>query len=159
MPEGVIFQSAGAYKDLRKMLVKTGGLWAVVSLPGGVFNPYSGVKTSILFLDREIAGKSDGKILFAKVSNDGYDLGAQRRPINKNDLPEVLEILRNRRKQLATGVNFEIEKPELAHLVEVSKIEDSTDWNLSGERYRTSKIVENGQWEMVELGDICNLEY
>jgi len=48
VPEGIIFQSGNAYKQLRKMLVED-GLWAVVSLPQGVFNPYSGVKTSILF--------------------------------------------------------------------------------------------------------------
>lgn len=62
------------------MLVDGGYLWAVVSLPSGVFQPYSGVKTSILFLDRERARKTD-KILFVKVKADGYDLGAQRRKI------------------------------------------------------------------------------
>ena len=74
------------------MLVDGGYLWAVVSLPAGVFNPYSGVKTTILFLDRERAKKTD-KILFVKIQNDGYDLGAQRREIAKNDLPKALEIL------------------------------------------------------------------
>ena len=74
------------------MLVDGGYLWAVASLPAGVFNPYSGVKTSILFLDRERTKKTD-KILFVKIQNDGYDLGAQRRVIGKNDLPKALEIL------------------------------------------------------------------
>lgn len=80
VPEGIIFQWSNAYKDLRKMLVDGWYLWAVVSLPSGVFQPYSGVKTSILFLDRERARKTD-KILFVKVKADGYDLGAQRRKI------------------------------------------------------------------------------
>ena len=57
VPEGIIFQSGTAYKDLRKMLVEN-HLYAVVSLPAGVFNPYSGVKTSILLMDKEIAKKA-----------------------------------------------------------------------------------------------------
>src|SRR5258706_6673114 len=91
VPEGIIFQSSDAYKALRKMLVEN-CLWAVVSLPAGVFRPYSGVKTSILFLDKELAKKSDS-ILFIKIDNDGYDLGAQRREIDKNDLPLALMLI------------------------------------------------------------------
>ena len=97
VPEGIIFQSGKAYKELRKWLVENNYLYAVVSLPSGVFNPYSGVKTSILFLDREKARQTD-KILFCKVENDGFDLGAQRRPINKNDLPKALEIAKTFQK-------------------------------------------------------------
>ena len=92
VPEGIIFQSANAYKSLRKMLVNE-YLWAVVSLPAGVFQPYSGVKTSILFLDKAKAKNID-EIMFVEVKNDGYDLGAQRKPIDKNDLPEALEKLK-----------------------------------------------------------------
>lgn len=92
VPEGIIFQSANAYKSLRKMLVNE-YLWAVVSLPAGVFKPYSGVKTSILFLDKAKAKNID-EIMFIEVKNDGYDLGAQRKPIDKNDLPEALEKLK-----------------------------------------------------------------
>ena len=51
VPEGIIFQSQNAHKQLRKKLVEE-SLVAVVSLPAGVFNPYSGVKTSILLLDK-----------------------------------------------------------------------------------------------------------
>jgi type I restriction enzyme M protein len=75
VPEGIIFQSGTAYKQLRKMLVDDGYLWAVVSLPAGVFQPYSGVKTSILLIDRNLA-KQNENILFLKIENDGYDLGA-----------------------------------------------------------------------------------
>ena len=81
VPEGIIFQSGTAYKQLRKNLVED-GLFAVVSLPSGVFNPYAGVKTSILLFDNTIAKQSED-ILFVKIENDGFDLGAQRRPIEK----------------------------------------------------------------------------
>ena len=58
-------------------------LWPVVSLPAGVFQPYSNVKTSILLMDKTKAKQNDS-ILFVKVENDGFDLGAQRQPIDKN---------------------------------------------------------------------------
>lgn len=89
VPEGVIFQSGAAYKDLRKMLVEN-HLFAVVSLPAGVFNPYSGVKTSILLMDKSIA-KLRNEILFIKVENDGYSLGAQRYPIEGGQLTDIIK--------------------------------------------------------------------
>ena len=89
VPEGIIFQSGTAYKDLRKMLVEN-HLFAVVSLPAGVFNPYSGVKTSILLMDKTIA-KLRNEILFIKVENDGYSLGAQRYPIEGGQLTDIIK--------------------------------------------------------------------
>ncbi len=88
VPEGVIFQSGKAYKDLRKMLVEN-YLYAVVSLPAGVFNPYSGVKTSILLMDKAIA-KQRKEILFVKIDNDGYNLGAQRNAVKGSQLEEAI---------------------------------------------------------------------
>lgn len=145
VPEGIIFQSSNAYKALRKMLVED-YLWAVVSLPAGVFQPYSGVKTSILLMDKAKAKQNDS-ILFVKVENDGFDLGAQRRPIEKNDLPEAFEILHN----------GDADNTEMAHWVEKSKIEESGDWNLSGERYRINDDFRKSNYEMVELGDVCKI--
>jgi len=87
VPEGIIFQSQNAYKQLRKKLVEE-YLVAVVSLPAGVFQPYSGVKTSILILDKSLA-KRVNTIAFFKIENDGFGLGAQRREIDKNDLPQA----------------------------------------------------------------------
>ena len=101
VPEGIIFQGQNAYKQLRKMLVDD-YLVAVVSLPAGVFNPYSGVKTSILILDKSLAKQTD-RIAFFKVENDGYDLGAQRRPIEKNDLPRALAKITEYLHHLRTG--------------------------------------------------------
>ena len=93
VPEGIIFQTGNAYKTLRKKLVED-CLVGVISLPAGVFQPYSGVKTSILILDKELNQKSDS-IFFAKVENDGFSLGAQRKLIGKNDLPNILECIGN----------------------------------------------------------------
>ena len=134
VPEGIIFQSQNAHKQLRKMLVED-YLVAVVSLPPGVFNPYSGVKTSILLLDKSLARRVD-TIGFFKVENDGFDLGAQRRPIDRNDLPgvkaEVAEYLRRVREEDGVGENA----PEHGLVVEKERIGADGEFNLSGERYR-----------------------
>jgi len=172
VPEGIIFQSATAYKNLRKALIED-GLYAVVSLPAGVFNPYSGVKTSILFFNNELAKKTD-EILFVKVENDGFDLGAQRRPVDKNDLPEMVDILlqwRDNQKiddsdedvlDLGDGANLVTEKnekfalkPKKYVVVKKSKIAESGDYNLTGDRYRETVDYSNVKWPMVELGEVC----
>ncbi len=95
VPEGIIFQTGKAYVALRKMLVDN-YLWAVVSLPSGIFQPYSGVKTSILFLDKQLARQRDS-ILFVKIKAEGFDLGAQRRVSDKDDLPAALALLKEYR--------------------------------------------------------------
>ena len=94
VPEGIFFQSATAYKSLRKIGLEN-GLYAVVSLLGGVFQPYSGVKKSILQKDKRLKNVAD--FLFVGIKNDGYDLGAQRRLIDKNDLPEAIKIIKEYR--------------------------------------------------------------
>jgi len=105
VPEGIIFQTQTAYKNLRKMLIEKNYLVGVVSLPAGVFNPYSNVKTSILWIDKNLAKKTN-KILFVKIENDGFDLGAQRRPIKENDMPEAFRIIQRYKKALETGIDF-----------------------------------------------------
>lgn len=149
VPEGIIFQSASAHKQLRKSLVED-GLYAVVSLPSGVFNPYAGVKTSILLFNNELA-KQKAEILFLKIENDGFDLGAQRRVSTKNDLPTALEIL----NKWDTGEKVE---NRLAVYVEKSEIAENGDYNLSGDRYRVATDYTNAKWPMVELSDVIEFE-
>ncbi len=117
VPEGIIFQSSNAYKALRKMLIDGGYLYAVVSLPAGVFNPYSGVKTSILLLDKALAKQTDS-ILFVKVEADGYDLGAQRREINRNDVPEALAVI----KAFQAEPEAELINPDMGLVVNKSRL-------------------------------------
>lgn len=101
VPEGIIFQSQTAYKALRKMLVDS-SLVAVISLPAGIFQPYSGVKTSILILDKALAKQSES-IAFFKVENDGFGLGAQRRAIAGEQLTQVKAELDTYLNALRTG--------------------------------------------------------
>ena len=160
VPEGIIFQSQNAYKNLRKMLVDEGYLYAVISLPAGVFQPYSGVKTSILIMDKTLSKKT-GEILFVKVSNDGFDLGAQRRPIDKNDLPQALKIVKDWKQVIAEGKGFELDEVDkaIAHTVSKEKIAESVDYNLSGDRYREVISYAKVKWPMVAFKDVCTLEY
>ena len=157
VPEGIIFQSGNAYKQLRKMLVED-GLWAVVSLPQGVFNPYAGVKTSILFFNNTIA-KQTKEILFTKTDNDGFDLGAQRRPIDKNDLPSRLEILNRYKKSVQENKKFSLSKDEerFASVVKKEKIAKNGDYNLSANHYLAAIDYTNAKWPMIEVGEMCEV--
>ena len=154
VPEGIIFQSQTAYKQLRKMLVEE-YLVAVVSLPAGVFNPYSGVKTSILILDKSLAKKSES-IAFFKVENDGFGLGAQRREILKNDMPlaqaEIDEYLRRLRAEEAVADY----QPTLGLIVAKKKIAGNGEFNLSGERYREGAAALS-EYPHVALNDVCEI--
>jgi type I restriction enzyme M protein len=92
VPNGIVATTQNAYVKLRRFLVED-SLVAVVSLPAGVFKPYSGVKTSILFFDKKLARQTKA-ILFLKITADGFDLGDQRREIEANDLPESQRIVK-----------------------------------------------------------------
>jgi len=152
VPEGVIFRNDSAYKELRKKLVED-GLYAVVSLPQGVFAKPGGkgnVKTSILFFDNQLAKKSN-EILFVKIENDGFDLGAQRRKIDKDDLPEVLAVL----DAWKNGKKYE---SGLALWVKKEKITENGNYRLSGEFYRENVKKLHQKWPMVELGQVLDYE-
>jgi len=156
VPEGIIFKSEIAYKKLRKMLIEN-SLYAVVSLPAGVFNPYAGVKTSILFLNKNLAKKTD-KILFVKVNNDGFGLGAQRREIKENDLPLGLEIINKYKQRIIENkkIEFNLNEAKYAHVVKKEKIAESGDYNLIGDRYKQA-VIHSGKWDFVEIKNICEL--
>ena len=153
VPEGIIFKADKAYKALRKKLVED-GLFAVVSLPSGVFQPYSGVKTSVLLFDNQVAKKAD-EILFVKVENDGFDLGTQRRPIEKNDLPIVIDVLKAFQIKGWKQVYKTTHDNSKVLLVPKKIIAENGDYNLTGERYQEVEKYKNQKWEMVELGEVC----
>lgn len=147
VPEGIIFQSGTAYKALRKMLVES-SLVAVVSLPAGVFNPYSGVKTSILILDKRVH-KQTTQVLFVKVQNDGFNLGAQRRAVVNSDLPEATRLLR---RWMTAPHAFEGDTA-LAQAVERARIGEGGDFNLSGERYLAARLS-SSNFPLIPIGSL-----
>jgi len=149
VPEGIMFKNDAPFKKLRENLVND-GLYAVVSLPSGVFQPYSGVKTSILFFDNEIAKKAKD-ILFINIANDGFDLGAQRRPISKNDIPEALEILN--KWKLESKV-----KSTLVQYISKDLILNKDDFVLIGERYKIIDHAKDIKYPMVQLSEMLDYE-
>jgi type I restriction enzyme M protein len=154
VPEGIIFQSQTAYTQLRKMLVED-YLVAVVSLPAGVFNPYSGVKTSILILDKSLARQSS-TIAFFKIENDGYGLGAQRREIEKNDLPQARAEIAEYLRRLRARESVEDLQPTLGLIVPKEKIATNGDYNLSGERYREDSGRASA-FPHIAIGEVCTI--
>ncbi len=96
VPEGVLFGSTTAHKELRRQLIENNRVEAVLSLPGGVFQPYSGVKTSVLFFRR---GGTTEQVLFLHADNDGYKLDANHdTPIEQDDFPELVAAYREKDK-------------------------------------------------------------
>lgn len=157
VPEGIIFDRSRGHQAIRKLFLDS-GLWCVMSLPSAVFQPYSGVKTSIVFVDKSLKPK---EILFVNIKNHGFSLNTNPAPIEANDLPTALEIIKKYKAALKGSKPFAInnDAKQLAHLVAKEKIEASGDYNLTGERYRETEIRKNQKWPMVELGKICSFEY
>lgn len=144
VPEGIIFQSQTAYTKLRKMLIE-GFLIGVISLPSGVFMPYTGVKTSILILDRSEA-KRNPNIMFSDIRHIGFSLGVKRTASEHNDLPHV------EHDYLAYYRGGELSK--YSWLASRESIL-ANGCNLSGARYRPK--IENGAGRFATIGEVCTI--
>jgi len=153
VPEGALFGSTGAHRNLREKLVREFELLAVVSLPAGVFKPYAGVKTSVLVFRRPTSEPSSGKgatkrIWFYAITNDGYDPdkiqgGGRPETPEQNDIPGLLAAwsdYKSSRFQTPPGV-------KASALLEPGSKEPRCwwapfdtvaqhDWNLAASRYR-----------------------
>mgnify|MGYP002681671468 CR=1 FL=1 len=143
VPEGIIFQSGIAYKDLRKMLIDN-YLYAVVSLPSGVFNPYSGVKTSILLMDKTLSKKRDD-VLFIKVENDGFSLGAQRYTIEGEQLSDIIQIL-------SLYKNNENIESKFAISVSKEVILSEKECSLNIDNYLDGEVI-NSKYQLIDFED------
>ena len=135
VPEGVLFGSTGAHRELRRKLVENNTVEAVLSLPGGVFNPYSGVKTSVLVFRK---GGTTERVMFLHADNDGFKLDANHdRPIDEDDLPGLVEAFRDRAERERAWA----ERDERADWTEKWWFADAeairtAEFNLSAGRYR-----------------------
>ena len=135
VPEGVLFGSTGAHRELRRKLVENNRVEAVLSLPGGVFNPYSGVKTSVLIFRK---GGATGQVMFLHADNDGFKLDANHdTPIDDDDLPGLVSAFRDRESRLTAWRSREPEADwtENWWFAEADEIR-AADFNLSAGRYR-----------------------
>ena len=155
VPKGIIFQGQNAYIKLRKMLLDK-YLVAVVSLPAGVFNPYSNVKTSILIFDKALA-RSVKTIAFFKIENDGFGLGSKRRVVEQNDLPDVgielKQYLDDCRRNIQAKAGPSVGKT-LKLVVLKSKIEENETHSLSMDSYSAKRELAS-KWPIVRLGQVA----
>ena len=135
VPEGVLFGSTGAHKELRRILMQNNRVEAVLSLPGGVFQPYSGVKTSVLVFAK---GGRTKRVMFLHASNDGFRLDANHdQPIKADDLPGLIAAFNSRADMWANWQARDAQTPwtENWWFAEADAIERE-GWNLSASRYR-----------------------
>jgi type I restriction enzyme M protein len=138
VPEGVLFGSSAAHKALRRRLVEDNEVVAVLSLPGGVFQPYSGVKTSVLFFRRG-KGTEHGTehVMFLHAATDGYELDANHdRPIEADDLPGLAQAYAGREASLARwkARDPDREWTENWWFADAAALR-ANDFNLSASRY------------------------
>ena len=128
IPDGVLFGSTKAHKEIRKEIVSNQQLDAIISMPSGVFKPYAGVSTAIVIFTKTNGHKNDN-VWFYDMDNDGYTLNDNRTPCEGSDIPDILERfskLENEKDRKRTEQSF---------LVPVSEIE-ANDFDLSINRYK-----------------------
>jgi type I restriction enzyme M protein len=94
VPDGVLFGSSKAHKEIRRKLIQENRLDGVVSMPGGVFKPYAGVSTAILFFTK--GAKTGSEVWFYDMAHDGFSLDDKRQPVAENDIPDILACWRKR---------------------------------------------------------------
>ena len=152
VPEGVLFGSTGAHRELRRKLVENNAVEAVLSLPGGVFNPYSGVKTSVLVFRK---GGATQRVIFLHADNDGFKLDANHdQPIDEDDLPDLTEVFHDR-DALWTAWRDRDPKAEWTEkwwFADADAIR-AADFNLSANRHRPlsrAKVTHRDPLEILE---------
>jgi type I restriction enzyme M protein len=164
VPDGVLFGSSGAHKDIRRMLVQDHKLEAVIKLPSGVFRPYAGVSCAIVIFTKTGVGGTD-RVWFYDMAADGYSLDDKRTPLldeaklgptptalllpedhAKNNLPDILS-----RWQHRDDTELLRERTAQSFMVEAGEIEATGSWDLSLNRY---KQVEHAAVEHAAPQDI-----
>jgi len=156
LPEGVMFQS-GAAQKIREILLNQCETFTVVSMPAGVFQPYTGVKTDLLFFKK---GLGTQKVWFFDVKNDGFDLGSQRRPTKQNDLPALWDKFPFKGKNDFTPPKDEKElakaESEKSWWADIEEIKEN-NWSLVAGRYKKLKI-KNKNIKEYSFVDFCKLK-
>jgi len=152
VPDGVLFGSSKAHKSLRQILVEGHKLDAVVSMPSGVFKPYAGVSTAILFFTRTNSGGTD-HVWFYDMQADGFSLDDKRTPQpDKSDLPDLLSRWKNlagEKDRKRTDQSFMVPKADIV----------SNDYDLSLNRYKEVEyeVVEHEAPKLI-LARLAQLE-
>ena len=133
VPDGVLFGSSKAHKDIRKELIENQRLEAVISMPSGVFKPYAGVSTGILIFTKTNYGGTDN-VWFYDMQADGFSLDDKRSPVAENDIPDIIERYRNR------NAETDRKRTEKSFMVPKKEIVDN-DYDLSINKYKEVEYV------------------
>ena len=142
VPDGVLFGSSNAHKNLRKELIEKNQLEGVISMPSGVFKPYAGVSTAILIFTKTGNGGTD-KVWFYDMTADGYSLDDKRNPIEENDIPDIIERfsnLENEKDRKRTDKSFFVPKQEIV----------DNEYDLSINKYKEI-VYEKVEYEKPEI--------
>ena len=142
VPDGVLFGSSNAHKNLRKELIEKNQLEGVISMPSGVFKPYAGVSTAILIFTKTGNGGTD-KVWFYDMTADGYSLDDKRNPIDENDIPDIIERfsnLENEKDRKRTDKSFFVPKQEIV----------DNEYDLSINKYKEI-VYEKVEYEKPEI--------
>ncbi|QDU98577.1 type I restriction-modification system subunit M [Lignipirellula cremea] len=128
VPDGVLFGSSKAHKDIRQMLVEDQKLDGVISMPSGVFKPYAGVSTAVLLFTRTNSGGTE-HVWFYDMQADGYSLDDKRDTVEANDIPDLVERWKNRNPKKKS------DRKGKAFFVPVAEIVENK-YDLSINRYK-----------------------
>lgn len=128
VPDGVLFGSSKAHKAIRSEIIEKHKLTAVISMPGGVFKPYAGVSTAILFFTKTGTGGTDD-VWFYDMRADGFSLDDKRQPTDANDLPDIVARFWARTQEQGRA------RTEQSFLVPKAEIVEN-DYDLSINRYK-----------------------
>ncbi len=130
VPDGVLFGSSNAHKEVRKMLTEKCKLEGVISMPSGVFKPYAGVSTAVLIFQK---GGETKDVWFYDMQSDGYSLDDKRDKIKDNDIPDIIE-----KWKIRQTTKIKNERSDKSFFVPIEEIKEN-NYDLSINRYK--KIV------------------
>ncbi|WP_330109939.1 class I SAM-dependent DNA methyltransferase [Methylophaga thalassica] len=128
IPDGVLFGSSNAHKQLRQTLVEKQRLEAIISMPSGVFKPYAGVSTAVVIFTKTNNGGTDN-VWFYDMQADGYSLDDKRSPIKNNDIDDIIQRFKQRDKEINR------QRTDQSFMVPFDEIKQN-DWDLSINRYK-----------------------
>ncbi len=157
VPDGVLFGNSNAHKNIRELILKKCRLDAVIKMPSGVFKPYAGVSTAVLFF---VKGEPTKKVWFYDMQSDGFSLDDKRTIIGdgKGDIPDILERFENRFDEKNEN------RSEKHFFVPIEEIENN-DFDLSISKYKkieyeepeyrkSSEILKDLEKENKDIGEL-----
>jgi len=151
VPDGVLFGSSKAHKDIRKEIVENNRLEAIISMPSGVFKPYAGVSTAVIVFTKTGAGGTD-KVWFYDMQSDGYSLDDKRAALTDSDIPDIVARFHAQEQEESR------ERTEQSFLVPKDEIVGN-DYDLSINKYKQSAYVEEEYPHPLEImAEINELE-